>query len=308
MWQTESFPRDAFSNWALVQDYPYIIGDYVWTGLDYIGESGIGRYYYEGQTPGEHYQRNQWPYHGAYCGDIDITGWRKPISHYRSILWGETGERLHMAVREPNGYQGQIHETAWSVWPTWESWSWPGWEGKPIEVEVSSSYARVRLYKDGVLVDELPTTRDERHQAVFRMPYQPGKLVAVGIDAEGRYMESVSLETAGEPAALRLTTDDGQMRANREDVCFIVIEVVDAQGRVCPNATNALTAEVKGAATLRSMCNADWRELDSMADAQHPAWKGRAQVIVCYNGKPGKATVKVTSPGLQPAVITPQSK
>ena len=88
MWQTESYPRDAFRNWALTQDYPYIVGDIVWTGLDYLGESGIGRYYYEGERPGEHYVSGGQPdWHGAYCGDVDITGWRKPISHYRKMLW-----------------------------------------------------------------------------------------------------------------------------------------------------------------------------------------------------------------------------
>lgn len=308
MWQTESYPRDAFGNWAIVQDNPYVIGDYVWTGMDYIGESGIGRNYYEGETAGEPWTAVMWPHHGASCGDIDITGWRKPISHYRSILWGQSDEKMFLAVREPDGYIGKIHGTMWSAWPTYESWTWPGWEGKPIEVEVSSTYARVRLYKDGELVGELPTSRNERHQAVFKMPYQPGKLTAVGIDAEGRYMESQTLETAGEPAALRLTTDNSLMRANHEDVCFVVIEVVDAQGRLCPLASNELKVEVTGSATLRSVCNGNWQELDNMTNNHHPAWKGRAQTIVSNNGKPGKATVKVTSPGLQPAVITLQSK
>ena len=86
MMQTESYPREAFNNWARVNDYPYIIGDFVWTGIDYLGESGIGRYYYTGETEGEHWQRPHFPWHGAWCGDIDLTGWRKPISFYREML------------------------------------------------------------------------------------------------------------------------------------------------------------------------------------------------------------------------------
>ncbi|WP_238314267.1 glycoside hydrolase family 2 protein [Segatella albensis] len=79
MWQTESYPRDAFRNWATVNDHPYVVGDMVWTGLDYLGESGIGRYYYEGERPGESFAEGGQPdWHGAYCGDVDITGWRKP--------------------------------------------------------------------------------------------------------------------------------------------------------------------------------------------------------------------------------------
>ena len=88
IWQTESYPRDAFSNWAVTHDFPYVVGDIVWTGLDYLGESAIGRYYYEGERPGEHWFDGGFPeWHGAYCGDVDITGWRKPISHYREMLW-----------------------------------------------------------------------------------------------------------------------------------------------------------------------------------------------------------------------------
>ena len=99
--QTESYPRDAFANWKMVQNHNYIIGDFVWTALDYLGESGIGRWYYSGEIPGEHWESDLFPWHAAYCGDIDLTGWRKPISHYRNMLYNNT-EKLYMAVREPN--------------------------------------------------------------------------------------------------------------------------------------------------------------------------------------------------------------
>lgn len=76
-------------------------------GIDYLGESGIGRWWYDGDVPGEHYERPLYPWHAAYCGDIDLTGWRKPISHYRNLLYNDT-EKLYMAVREPDGYYGKI--------------------------------------------------------------------------------------------------------------------------------------------------------------------------------------------------------
>ena len=87
MYQSESYPREAFRNWAYSADHPYIFGDFVWTAIDYQGESGIGRWYYQGESEGEHYHRNQFPWHAAYCGDIDFTGRRKPISYYRDLLW-----------------------------------------------------------------------------------------------------------------------------------------------------------------------------------------------------------------------------
>ena len=81
--QTESFPRDVWKNHVAVEEHTYVVGDFVWTGIDYLGESGIGRSYYEGEVAGEHWERPLYPWTGSYCGDIDITGQRKPISYYR---------------------------------------------------------------------------------------------------------------------------------------------------------------------------------------------------------------------------------
>ena len=304
IWQTESYPRDAFQNWAIVQDNDYVIGDIVWTGLDYIGESGIGRYYYDGQTPGEHYQQTQWPYHGAYCGDVDITGWRKPISHYRSMLWNASGEHLYMAVREPDDFQGRIRQTQWSVWPTWESWNWPGWEGKDIEVEVTSHYPTVCLFRNGELVGKKEVNRDTKFQAVFCLPYEPGTLKAVGLDEQGTERETRQLATAGEPYAVRITPDRTQLRSDGQDLAYLTLEVVDKAGHPCPLADNVLNVKVKGDARLEALCNADWRDLGSMRDEIHKVWKGRAQAIVRSGKKKGKATVMVASPSLKTSSLT----
>ncbi|MDE6197164.1 MAG: glycoside hydrolase family 2 protein, partial [Muribaculaceae bacterium] len=177
MWQTESYPRDAAANRRKVVENPYIIGDFVWTAIDYLGESGIGRYFYEGQTEGEHFQRDQWPWHGAYCGDIDITGLRKPISHYREALYS-AAPSLFIAVREPDGYYGRIRETQWGVYPTWESWTWPGHEGRDIEVEVISRYPRVALYVNGRPAGESAMGEENDFRTLFRVPYEAGEVRA----------------------------------------------------------------------------------------------------------------------------------
>ena len=170
----------AFANWKLVQNNNYIIGDFVWTALDYLGESGIGLWYYTGETSGEHWEKDFYPWHGAYCGDIDLIGWRKPISHYRSMLYNNT-EKLYLAVREPNLAPLEIKETMWSVWPTWESWTWPEHEGKNIQVEVYSQYPKARLYLNKKLIGEQPTTEDQQFKATFTLPYTAGLLQAVGV-------------------------------------------------------------------------------------------------------------------------------
>ena len=301
MWQTESFPRHAFQNWCAVNDHSYVVGDFVWTAIDYQGESGIGRYYYEGETPGEHYEGLQFPWHGAYCGDIDITGFRKPISEYRRILFNPGNNKMSLAVREPNGYYGNIKETSWSVWPTWYSWDWPSWEGKNIEVEVSSRYDAVRLYLNNELIAEKPTTRNEAFQAVFSIPYQPGTLRAEGIE-NGKVVCTQEICTPGKPAGIRISTPDicnSKKHANGQDLQICYIDIIDAKGNICPRAAEELTFEVSGPATLVAAGNGDLKDLDSYIDNQHKTWKGRAMVVLRSQYKAGSVTLTVKGKGLK---------
>ena len=289
MWQTESYPRDAFRNWKLVRDYPYIIGDIVWTGLDYLGESGIGRNYYDDETPGEHWRDGGVPeWHGAYCGDVDITGWRKPISHYREMLWKDSKD-LYMAVKEPDGYRGKINMTAWSVWPTWESWTWQGWEGKPIEVEVYTKAPEVTLYLNGKQIGKKNVDLSTEFKAVFSVPYEAGTLRA---EAGGK---SVTLSTAGEPAQLRLSADKPAFKADSQDLVYITVEVVDAQGCICPDAAIPCEAIVQGQGRLMAFATANLQDREPKTSPRVTTWKGRALLVVRSNKKNGKATVSIKS-------------
>ena len=289
MWQTESYPRDAFRNWAYVADYPYIVGDVVWTGLDYMGESGIGRYYYEGERPGESFAPGGQPdWHGAYCGDVDVTGWRKPISHYRDMLWNDT-PGLYMAVREPDGYHGVIKETMWSVWPTWESWTWPGWEGKSIDVEVYTKSPEVKLYLNDRLIGTKAVDRSTEFKAVFSVPYEAGVLRA---EAEGR---SVSLATAGAPARLRLTADRRVLKADGQSLAFVIVEVVDKDGHVCPEAAIPCDVSVSGQGCLMSAASADLKDREPATSPKVTTWKGRAMIVVRSSQRKGKVRISVTS-------------
>ena len=307
MWQTESFPRDAFKNWKLVQEYPYIIGDIVWTGLDYLGESGIGRNYYEGERPGEHWREGGQPdWHGAYCGDVDITGYRKPISIYREMLWkeaydGEFPSVLSIAVKEPDGYHGKIHQTAWSVWPTWSSWNWPGWEGKPIDVEVYTKAKEVKLYLNDQLIGTKAVSEDTEYKAVFTVPYEPGVLRA---EASGR---GTLLWTKGEPARLRLTPDRRVITADGQDLSFITVEVVDKYGWPCPDAAIPCEAIVKGEGSLLAFASADLKDREPYTSSKVTTWKGRALLVVRSTEKKGKAQIRIKST-LPTATITIKSK
>lgn len=297
MMQTESYPRDAWKNYRTTADHPYIIGDFVWTGLDYLGESGIGRWYYEGDVPGEHYHRPLYPWHAAYCGDVDLTGLRKPISHYRSMLWNADGEKLAIGVREPDGYKGKVQTTQWGTWPTFESWNWPGHEGKDITVEVYSRYPEVVLYLDGKLIDRKPC---EAMMASFTLPYRSGTLRAAGIEND-KVMESIELATAGTVADIRLTPEEKTISADH-DITFIIIELVDAEGRVVSVADDQLAVLTEGPIELIALGNADIKDNDPYFNNSHKAWHGRAMAVIHSTGKPGKGIITVASPAVSKTI------
>ena len=301
IWQTESYPRDAFRNWAVSYDFPYVVGDIVWTGLDYLGESGIGRNYYKGEREGESWIEGGQPeWHGAPCGDVDITGWRKPISHYREMLWNKDVP-LYMAVREPNGYHGDIKTTMWSVWPTWESWTWTGWEEKPVEVEVYTHQPEVKLYLDDQLIGTKQVSRETEFKAVFPVPYKAGTLRA---EAGGK---SVILKTAGEPARLRLTPDRTVMSADGQSLIFVTVEVLDNQGTPVPEAAIDCEATVKGAGKLLAFASADLKDTEPYTSPRVKTWKGRALLVIRSTQKKGSVNVSIKS-ALPTASLSLKSK
>jgi beta-galactosidase len=300
--QTESYPREAFANWNLVQNNSYIIGDFVWTALDYLGESGIGRWYYSGEAPGQHWENELFPWHGAYCGDVDLIGWRKPISHYRSMLYNDT-EKLYMAVREPEPKPLEIKETWWSVWPTWESWNWPGFEGKTIQVEVYSKYPKIKLYLNEKLIGEQATTREQQYKATFDVPYIPGIVKAVAVE-NGREVDTVTLQTSGDAAVIKLTADRTNIAADGQDLSYVAVAITDASGILQPNAANLLQFKIDGPGIIAGVDNADLKDYSLYIGDTRKAWHGRALIVIRSTKDSGDVKLTVTSPGLSQAVLT----
>lgn len=294
---TESYPRDAFANWKLVQDNNFVIGDFVWTAMDYLGESGIGRWYYSGDVPGEHWENDFFPWHGAYCGDIDLIGWRKPVSHYRSMLYNNT-EKLYMAVKEPKPEPLEIKTTWWSVWPTWESWSWPEYTGKEMQVEVYSKYPGVRLYLNNKLVGEKATTKEQEFKATFSVPYSPGTLKAVAVE-NNKEVETTILQTAGEAAKIKLTADRKEITANGQDLIYVTIELTDKDGLFQPNAQNRLHFKIDGPGIIAGIDNADLKDIDQYTGDTRKAWHGRALVVIRSTQLAGDIKLTVTTLGLE---------
>ncbi len=286
--QTESFPRDAYRNYKATADHPYVLGDFVWTGIDYLGESGLGRYFYEGETEGESWMADMYPWHGSYCGEIDLTGRRKPISHYRSMLWNKDGEQLYMAVKEPDGFIGNVKTTMWSVHPTWESWTWPGMEGKEIEVEVISRYPRVQLFMNGKMLEEKTVGDDLK--AVFKVKYQPGTITAKGLgNGSNKADKEVSLKTAGKPSKVKLVSE--KIASPSDTIIYYTAYIVDKDGNICPNADNEITF-IPGNEDYSQFIgtgSADLKDPTPLPSTTRKAWKGRAMAFVrVWGDKPVK--------------------
>lgn len=304
IWQTESYADSAFQSWSAVNDLPYVIGDFVWTSIDYLGESGIGRAHYASDPAdrGEHWQGSKWPWHGSNCGDFDFIGMRKPVSYYRQMLFDQKPD-LYLAVREPDLYKDSIICTLWSTWPTTQCWNWPGHEGKPIEVEVYSRFPKVRLYLNNSLIGEQHTGRDTRFKATFSLPYQPGILRAVGVDAQDKECAPQTLQTAGKAARLLLKASKLQLKGDAQDLSYISISLVDAKGNVLPWADDELSISLSGPGTLQGVANADMTDMDPYAahlsagqnKAIRHLWKGQALAVIRSGHKSGTLTLNVRS-------------
>lgn len=304
---SESYPHSTFDDWTMVADFPYIIGSFVWTGIDYFGESGIGRWYYRDakDTSRETYGA-PYPCHGSDCGDIDICGFRKAISHYRNIVC-DRGEKLFLGVRQPVPEGKDLHVTRWGVWPVYASWTWPGMEGKTLDVEVYSRGEAVRLYLGDRLVGEKPTSHAEQFRANFSVPYASGVLKAVALQRGKTIAESV-LRTAGDASRLRLTADRSRLRADGQDLSFIAVEALDARGQPNPNANHPVTFAMKGPGAIAAVGNADMTSEEMYRGNQRKLYQGKGLVVVRTSRTAGSLALTATAPGLNPATIRLQSR
>ncbi len=297
----ESYQSEVFANWAIVQEQPYVVGDFVWSALDYLGEAGIGRVFPPDEPAVKHWEGNMWPWHGAACGDIDLTGWRKPISHYRNIVW-DCGEKLYAAVVAPTSDGRPWNVTPWSMPPALPSWTWPGHDGRELRVEVYSRHDAVRLELNGKSLVEQPTDRAHEFRAAFTVAYAPGELAAVGLK-DGREVERFALRTAGKVTALRATPDLTRVRPGGQDLVYVTIEALDAKGEWVPTADLPVTVEVSGAATLLALGNADLASKESHLGPRRSLYQGRALAVVRSKEKGGEIVVRVSAPKLKPVSI-----
>jgi beta-galactosidase len=299
---TESFPLEAFEYWMGVVDHPYVIGDFVWTGFDYIGEASIGwRGYYQ--------EKNFYPWNLAYCGDIDICGWKRPQSYYRDALW-KTGQ-LSIFVKPPKpSFELNPNMEPWSKW-NWEDvvddWNWKGYENTPLEVHVYSSYEEVELFLNNKSLGRKPTNRNSKFMATWQVPYQSGNLKAVGY-IRGKKQATSSLSSSGEPVQMKMSADRTQIKADGQDLSYITVELQDANGITHPKSEQLIRFTITGPGKIVGIGNANPMSVESFQQPQRKAWKGKCLVIVQSEKNAGDITLEAVAEGIKSSRVVITSK
>ena len=300
---TESFPLEAFDSWMQVLDHPYVIGDFVWTAYDYIGEASIG-------WLGYFQKQNFYPWNLAFCGDIDICGWKRPQSYYRDALWKPDQISLFVTPPVPS-FPLNPDKESWSKWNWFDavsSWNWEGYENKDIQVTIYSSCKQVELFLNGKSLGKKMTNRSTEFMASWNVPYQKGELKAIGYDDINKMVNSARLVTATTPAKVQLTADRTLIKANNEDLSYITVELLDAKGNLNPLAENEIKFEIQGPGTIVGVGNANPRSLESYEAHERKAWKGRCLVIIKSGKSSGEIKLKAIAQGMAPASISINSK
>ncbi len=293
MFATESLPLEAFDYWMGVTDHPWVIGDFVWTAFDYIGEAGIG-------WLGYWQEQSFFPWNLAYCGDIDICGWKRPQSFYRDVLWKDDQVAVFVKPPQPS-FATNPHKVDWSRWEWHDvvaNWNWPGGTQQPLEVEVYSSCEEVMLFLNGRSLGRKATNRSNKFTAIWQVPYEAGTLKAIGYN-KGRETGSAILQTADEPVKLAMAADRTAITANGQDLSYITVELQDAKGIRHPMAENQVHFNISGPGTIVGVGNANPVSTESYSLPQRKAWHGRCLVIVKSTGQPGNIRVTASAAGLK---------
>ncbi|RSM44247.1 glycoside hydrolase family 2 [Amycolatopsis balhimycina DSM 5908] len=296
---SETFPTHIDKLWDLVQRHPHVIGDFTWTGWDYLGEAGVGRSQYADTPAGF---MGAYPWLTAWCGDIDITGNRRPASYYREIVFG-LRSTPYLAVQRPENHGRAVDATPWAWSDALSTWTWPGYEGRPVVVEVYSTADEVELLLNGKSLGRRPAGSRHRYRAEFEVPYAPGVLQAIASTGEGAELRTAT----GEPRLVAIA-DRQVVRADVDDLAFIDIALVDAGGVGFTSVERRVRVTVEGPGLLQGLGSGDPASTEPFTDDNHPTFNGCALAVIRPTG-PGEIRIVVTDDtGLRAEVVVTAEK
>ncbi|MDR1153865.1 MAG: DUF4982 domain-containing protein, partial [Bacteroidales bacterium] len=282
-----NLPEDDF---VQHDDYPWCIGEFVWTGFDYLGE------------PTPYY--NHWPNHSSMFGIIDLAGIPKDRYYLYRSHWNAGEETLHILPH----------------------WTWHGREGEVTPVFVYTNYPSAELYINGksqgrISKDESMTAaktdskeardsmlRQRRYRLMWMdVKYEPGIVRVVAYDRDGNAVAEREVCTAGKPHHLELSADRTALDADGKDLSFITVRVVDKDGNLCPDAGNSVSFSVKGAGAYRAAANGDPTNIEQFHLPKMSVFKGQLVAIVQSSEQAGTIRFEAKAKGLPAATLALQS-
>lgn len=257
-------------DFALAEDYDWTIGQFVWTGFDYLGEP----------SP---YDTNAWPNHSSMFGIIDLASIPKDRYYLYRSIWNKDEETLHILPH----------------------WNWEGYEGKPIPVFVYTNYPSAELFVNGKSYGRQTKNRqtvENRYRLMWHnVTYEPGEAKVIAYDADGKAVAEKKVYTAGKPHHIELQTDYTSLKADGKDLAYVTVRVVDKEGNLCPTDGRLLNFRVKGAGSYRASANGDPTCLDLFHLPQMHAFNGMLTVIVQAGETAGNLELQVSAKGLKTA-------
>lgn len=296
--QTETYALAAYDSWQSVVQCPWNLGDFVWTGQDYIGESGIGQSFAPEGFPTE----GRFPFHLAVCGDLDLVGRRKPQSHYRESLWRDG--LVYVVVHVPAHLASPKLETGWHKQWGWDEveshWNWDVEPGFPLEVEVYSSCETIDWSLNGQPLGSHRMTKEDRNRFRFRVPFEPGTLLVRGTGPDDAFAMH-GLRTAGPPFRISAVPQPSEVPLRFGALGYVMLSVVDSAGVPVPRCQVPVEIEIDGPGELVAFGNADPIDVDSLTDCRHRTYDGHALVAV-RPIRSGTTRVVARSPGLADGV------
>ncbi len=282
---SETYPPEIARNWAIAEKCPHVIGDFTWTGWDYIGEVGVGIPAY---TWGEGGFGAGFPCQLAYTGDIDITGYRRPASYYREIVFGLRRDP-YITVQNPYKYGEHLIKTPWIISDSLSSWTYGGCDGKPVVVEIYSPGDEVELFCNKKSLGRKAAGKVTGFITYFDITYEAGTITAVSYE-KGKEIGRMELRTAGKERKILITPEE---RKSKEFI-YVPIEILDEQDTLVTNETLKLGIVVEGAAELAGFGSGDPKPNYNYTEAVTETYHGRALAILKMKGS-GKVKIKVSS-------------
>ncbi|MCU1680519.1 MAG: glycoside hydrolase family 2 sugar binding protein [Amycolatopsis sp.] len=294
---SETSRRSIAENWATILGSPQVIGDFCWTGWDYLGEVGVGRVR-PAEQAGIAGFLGPFPYLTAEVGDLDVTGVRRPSSYFRETVFG-LRDVPYIAVQKPSlcGVELAVNSFAWRGMEG--RWTWPGDEGHPVDIEVYSSADEVELLVNGHSVGK--AAAGAGYIAAFTATYEPGTVTAVAYNS-GVESGRSELSTAGAVETLSLAPERDHLGLTDESLAFVRIALLDRDGRVNPSWTETVTVTVEGPGVLQGLGSSDPQPDEAITGPTRTTHAGELLAVVRPTGA-GSIVIKAAAAGLPEASV-----